>query len=126
MIKKILIVDDNKNNRLLMHDILVYYGYEVIEAVNGSECIELALEHKPDLVLLDIQMPVMDGFETTRLLRSDPRTKDIKLIAQTSFAMKGDREKALASGFDAYVSKPINANELIELIKNMLEGRNDE
>jgi len=126
MANKILVVDDNASNRLLLRDILAYYGYEVIEAVNGREGIETALEQKPAIVLMDIQMPVMNGFEAARLLRSNPRTKEIKLIAQTSFAMKGDRGRIFEAGFDAYVSKPINSAELLGLIEDMLEGSKDE
>lgn len=118
--KKILIVEDDENNRILMRDILRYYGYEVIEAVDGREGIEKAKEHKPELIFMDLQMPVMNGFETLKILRDDPDTKGIKIIAVTSFAMKGDREKALEAGFDDYIAKPINTRQLPEMVKRFL------
>ncbi|TAN43919.1 MAG: response regulator [Nitrospirae bacterium] len=121
MPKKILIADDNDSNRRLLHDILAYYGYEVLDAENGEACISAAVEKSPDLILLDIQMPVMDGFTTARRLREDNRTCAIKLIAQTSFAMKGDSEKAREAGFDAYISKPINIDELLALVEVVLK-----
>jgi len=121
MIKKILIIEDNEQNLTLMKDILTYHRYEVIEADNGKEGVKIARELRPDLILMDIQMPVMDGFTAIKILKGDPVTKNIKIIGVTSYAMKGDREKILASGFDAYFSKPINTRQLPELVKTFLE-----
>lgn len=120
MSKKILLIENNEQNLMLMRDILIYQGYEVIEANNGEEGVRIARELKPDVILMDIQMPVMDGFTAIKILRDDPVTKNIKIIGVTSYAMKGDREKILASGFDAYVSKPINTRQLPELVKKYL------
>jgi CheY-like chemotaxis protein len=120
--KKILVVEDNETNRLLLRDILLYHGYEVIEAEDGSEGVRLAREHMPDLILMDIYMPVMDGIAAGRMLKADARTKSIKIVALTSSAMKGDKEKILAAGFDAYMAKPIDTRELPGLIKSFLEG----
>jgi len=106
---------------MLMRDILTYHGYEVIEANNGKEGVKIARDLIPDLILMDIQMPVMDGFTAIKILRDDPVTRNIRIIGVTSYAMKGDREKILASGFDAYFSKPINTRQLPELVKNFLE-----
>lgn len=120
MPQKILVVEDNEKNRVLFRDILKYHGYEVIEAENGEECVRLAKEHIPALILLDIQMPFMDGFTALKTLKEMPETKDIKVIALTSFAMTGDRDKIMAAGFDDYISKPINTRKLPEIIKKYL------
>ena len=122
MSKKILIVEDILMNRRLIQDILTYHGYEVIEAENGEEAVKIAREQKPDLIIMDLQMPVMNGFEAIKILRSDPVTKDIKVIAVTSFAMAGDREKVLAAGFDDYISKPLNTRELPKLVNRLLSS----
>ncbi|MCL4456186.1 MAG: response regulator [Nitrospirae bacterium] len=120
MNKKILIVEDNEKNRVLIRDVLKYYGYEVIEAVNGEEGIKAAKEKMPDLILMDIQMPVMDGFAAMQALRKDPATKGIKIIALTSFAMKGDKEKVMDAGFDDYIAKPVDTRELPRMIQGIL------
>lgn len=120
MAGKILVVEDNKKNRLLLKDILMYYGYEVIEAVNGEEGVRLAIEHKPDLILMDIQMPVMNGFRAVEALKDNPDTKHIKIVAVTSFAMKGDRKKILKAGFDGYIAKPIDTEQLPEIVKELI------
>jgi two-component system cell cycle response regulator DivK len=112
MSRKILVVEDNEKNRVLIRDILKFHGYEIIEAENGEEGVKKAKEHKPDLILLDIQMPVLDGFGAIEMLRSDPDTKGIKTIALTSFAMKGDKEKIMEAGFDGYMAKPIDTRNL--------------
>ncbi|MDY0191752.1 MAG: response regulator [Desulfuromonas sp.] len=116
----ILVVDDSTANRLMMRDILIYHGYDVLEAQTGEEGIQLVLEAKPEIVLMDIQMPVMDGVTATAKLRQNPDIGDLKIIAITSMAMKGDREKILAAGFDDYVAKPINTRELPLLINKHL------
>lgn len=118
---RILIVEDNENNRILLHDILTFHGYEVALATDGQEGMTLARELRPELILMDIQMPVMDGMTAVALLREDPATQKIKIIALTSFAMKGDKEKYLAAGFDGYLSKPINTRELQENVKVWLK-----
>jgi two-component system cell cycle response regulator DivK len=120
MNRTILIVEDNNNNRLLMSDILSYHGYTVLEAMNGIEGIEKARIYIPDLILLDIQMPVMDGLTAAKILKSDPLTRLIRLIALTSFAMSGDRERILAAGFDDYIAKPIDTREFPLTIKIIL------
>ncbi len=122
MTPTILIVEDNAQNRLLMVDILKVRGYEVLEAHDGAEGIELARKHKPDLILLDMQMPVMDGLEAARRLKADPATKSIKILAVTSFAMKGDRERILAAGCDEYMAKPIDTRQLPIMVRQILGG----
>jgi len=120
MAKKILIVDDNENNRLLLSDILQYRGYEILEAEDGEKGISMAGELKPDLILLDMQMPGIDGFAAAKMLKSDPLTKDIKVIVVTSFAMKGDREKIIALGVDDYVAKPIDTRQFPVLVEKYI------
>jgi two-component system cell cycle response regulator DivK len=118
--KKILVIEDNDKNRMLIRDILQYHAYEVIEAENGKIGVELAIKHLPDLILMDIQMPVMDGFAAIALLKDDPDTKSIKVLALTSFAMKGDKEKIMQAGFDDYIAKPIDTRKLPEIVKKYL------
>ena len=120
MTEKILLIEDNEQNRILMRQILVRKGYDLLEARDGLTGIEMARTHMPALILLDIQMPVMNGFMVIRELQNDVELKKIKVIAVTSFAMKGDREKALQAGFDEYVTKPIDTRTFPELVKQVL------
>lgn len=120
MPKKILVVEDNEKNRRMIRDVLMYHGFEVIEAENGEEGIKMAREYKPDMILKDMQMPVMDGFAAASILKNDPETKGVKIMAVTSFAMIGDKERILAEGADDYISKPINTRELPEKIRKIL------
>ncbi|MHB8845692.1 MAG: response regulator [Nitrospirota bacterium] len=122
MPRKILVVEDNEANRILMRQILRHHGYEVLEASDGAAGLAMAGEHLPDLILLDLQMPVMGGFAVIRELRKTPELSGLKVIAVTSFAMKGDREKALEAGFDEYVTKPIDTRTFAELVKRFLPG----
>jgi two-component system cell cycle response regulator DivK len=117
---KILIVEDNEKNRTLIKDVLEYHGYEVIEAGNGLEGIKIAKENNPDLILMDLQMPVMNGYEAIKIIKTDAEIKYTKIIAITSFAMVGDREKILEAGADEYISKPIDIRQLPEIVKNIL------
>jgi len=121
MSHKILIVEDNDNNRSLFRDILTYHGYEVSVAADGQEGVIQARKLVPDLILMDIQMPGMDGVTAGGILKGDPATSGLKIIALTSFAMRGDLDKFLAAGFDGYLSKPINTRELPDLVKRWLE-----
>jgi two-component system cell cycle response regulator DivK len=117
---RILIVEDNEDNRLLLHDILTARGYEVLEAVNGVEGIAMAGREMPDLILMDIQMPAMNGLEAGKILKQQEATRSIKLVAITSFAMSGDRERILEAGFDGYLSKPIDTRQLPILVGRLL------
>lgn len=108
MKKKILVIEDNEQNLYLIRYILEKNGYEVAAATDGMAGIEAAAAVRPDLILLDIQLPVMDGYTVARRLREDPRTAPIPIVAVTSYAMAGDREKALASGCTGYIEKPID------------------
>ncbi len=119
---KILIVEDNEYNRILLVDILSGNGYEVIEATDGLEGIALAKQLMPDLILMDIQMPSMDGMTACRILKADPATRDMKIIAVTALAMVGDKEAFIAAGFDDYLPKPININEIPDRVIKWLNG----
>ena len=120
---KILIVEDNENNRSLFRDILSFHGHEVSVAKDGQEGVELARIMMPDLILMDIQMPGMDGMSAGCILKGDPATSALRIIALTSFAMQGDEQKFLAAGFDGYLSKPISTRELPVLVQGWLEEK---
>jgi CheY-like chemotaxis protein len=121
---KILVAEDNPSNRELFRELLESWSYEVVEAIDGEAALTLARETNPDAILLDIQMPLLDGYEVLRRLRQDPKLAHLRVMALTAFAMRGDREKALAFGFDAYHSKPINGSVLKKDIEQLLK-RND-
>jgi two-component system, cell cycle response regulator DivK len=111
--EQVLVVEDNEKSMKLFRDVLLATGYRTLEATTGSEAVELAAEHAPDLVLMDIQLPDLDGVQALRQLRADERTAAIPVLAVTAQAMQGDREQFLAAGFDGYVSKPVNVRELV-------------
>ena len=117
---KILVVEDNQDNREMVVKVLKFNGYQVIEAVNGEEGIEKAKTEAPALILLDIYLPKMDGYEVAKRLKADTGLKDIPVIALTAHAMKGNREQALAAGCDGYISKPIDIRELPKQIEQFL------
>jgi two-component system cell cycle response regulator DivK len=107
----VLIVDDNETNVKLARDVLQFAGFRTLEAASGGEGVSLAVEHLPDVILMDIRLPDMDGTEAARQLKQQERTSRIPVVALTSFAMKGDRERFLAEGFDGYLEKPISVTE---------------
>ncbi len=121
MPKQILIIDDNLQNRQLAGDILTFHGYAVTMAGDGLEGIALAERLRPDLILMDIQMPVLDGFAALVKLRENPATRGIKVVALTALAMQGDRQRIMAAGFDGYLAKPINSRELPQAVAQFLE-----
>jgi two-component system cell cycle response regulator DivK len=120
-IPKILVVEDNQDNRELVAKVLKFKGYQVIEAVDGEEAIEKARSETPALILLDIYLPKMDGYEVAKSLKGDRGLKGIQVIALTAHAMKGNREQALAAGCDGYISKPIDIRELPKQIEQFLK-----
>ena len=120
--ESILVVEDNEKNMKLVRDILQATGYHPLEATSGEEALALAAETAPALVLMDIQLPDIDGSEALRRLRSDERTTGIPVVALTAQAMQGDREGFLAAGFDGYLSKPIDVDELIATVRRYCEG----
>ncbi|MBI4589174.1 MAG: response regulator [Candidatus Rokubacteria bacterium] len=117
----ILIVEDNEKNRKLVRDVLQFKGYQTLEAENAEDAIRLAQESHPALILMDIQLPGMNGIEALRHLRADPRTKGIPVIAVTASAMTHDRQKIMAAGFDGYQTKPINVKSFLEAVREMLD-----
>lgn len=121
--KKILIVDDNQDSRELVVKILKNRGYQLIEAIDGEDAFEKAIAERPDLILMDISIPKIDGYEVTRMLKSRNEFKYTPIVALTAHAMKGDREKAMESGCEGYISKPINIHELPEQIKSYLKNK---
>ncbi|MFC2041101.1 response regulator [Chloroflexota bacterium] len=122
MVKTILIVEDDTKNMTLFRDLLQVSGYSTILASGGKEGIELAKAKKPDLILMDIQMPGMDGLEATRILKADATTSGIPVIALTAYAMKGDKERMLEAGCDGYLAKPINTDEFLKEVTEYLSG----
>ena len=121
--RKILVAEDDPASRELLLDILGAWGYDVVEACDGGEALRKIEETGPDLVLLDIQMPVLDGFAVLRQLRQDPRFAALPVVAVTAYAMRGDREKTLKAGFNAYLSKPVDATALRTRIEQLLNER---
>jgi CheY-like chemotaxis protein len=123
MSRKILVVEDNDRSRRLLRILLKAKGYEVIEAATGREAMNYLKDQKPDLILMDIQLPSTDGLALTKEIRNRTETRDIPIIAVTAYAMKGDRERILGAGCNAYISKPINTRELPLLIADLLKAR---
>ena len=120
---RILVVEDNERNLKLVRDVLQYAGYDVIAARSGEQGVALAKERVPDLVLMDLQLPAMDGAEALRMLRDDPLTRAIPVVAVTAFAMKDDRERALDAGFDSYIEKPISVRALTDQVRGFLDRK---
>jgi two-component system cell cycle response regulator DivK len=120
MSKRILVVEDQEDLRAILRDLLTASDYAVIEAVDGRVGVEKAQAERPDLILMDIQLPVLDGYEAMRRIRSDPNLEKTPIIAVSSFAMKGDEEKARASGCDGYVTKPYSPMQLLRMIRGFL------
>ena len=120
---KILIVEDNPRNMRLMELLLRGSGYTLLRATDGEEALVMAAREQPDLILMDVQLPRLSGLEAARRLRRIPVFKCIPIIAVTAYAMKGEREKLIAAGFDGYLSKPVNARELREVIAEKLGQR---
>jgi two-component system cell cycle response regulator DivK len=118
--KKILVVEDTEDNRQILRDLLGMAGYDMIEANDGAEGVSQATEHKPDLILMDIQMPVMDGYEATRRIKANPELKSIPIVAVTSYALSGDEEKARAAGCDAYIAKPYSPRQMLAKVRQIL------
>lgn len=118
--KKILIVEDNELNMKLFHDLLEVHGYETLQTKDGREALQLAREHRPDLILMDIQLPEVSGLEVTKWIKADDDLKEIPVIAVTAFAMKGDEEKIRSGGCEAYIAKPISVNSFLETIQTVL------
>jgi len=122
---RILIAEDNEKNMKLFRDVLQVSGFETLEATTGEQAIELATQHAPDLVLMDIQLDGMDGLTALRRLREDERTASTPVVALTALAMTWDRERFLEAGFDGYMSKPVDVVDFIGMVKRHCTGRGD-
>ncbi len=120
---KILIAEDNATNRELFRELLEARGYDVEEACDGPEALRMLEQSQPDIVLLDIGMPVLDGFAVVRAIRANSRLADLPVLAVTAYAMQGDRERIIESGFDGYLSKPINGKSLADELARLLDKR---
>jgi two-component system cell cycle response regulator DivK len=118
--KTILVVEDNELNMKLFHDLLEVQGYDILQTGNGDEAFDLALEHRPDLILMDIQLPEKSGLDVTREIKAEPAIRDIPVIAVTAFAMKDDEERIRAAGCDDYLAKPISVTAFLEKVKRVL------
>ena len=118
--KKVLIVEDNELNMKLFHDLLEVHGYETLQTRDGREALEMARQHRPDLILMDIQLPEVSGLDVTRWIKADETLKRIPVIAVTAFAMKGDEEKIRNGGCEAYIAKPISVTNFLETIERVL------
>ena len=120
MSKRILVIEDQEDNRRILRDLLTSVGYELIEAVTGDVGVAMAETHRPDLILMDIQLPGLDGYEATRRIKANPALRPIPIIAVTSFALSGDDIKAYEAGFDGYVTKPYSPRQLLAKIREYL------
>ena len=120
MAKTVLIVEDNELNMKLFNDLLEASGYRTLQTRNGFEAIELARRHRPDLILMDIQLPEVSGLDVTRWIKEDDELRSIPIIAVTAFAMKGDEERIRAGGCEAYISKPISVTKFLETVRHYL------
>ena len=119
----ILVVEDNEMNMRLMSDLLAYYGHQVLEAANGLQAMMMVHQHPIDLVLMDMQMSIMNGFECVKMLRANEKTAGIKIVAVTSFAMDEEKSQILATGVDEFISKPIDTREFPKIVENLLERK---
>ena len=120
MSNRILVVEDQEDNRRIVRDLLTTTDFEVTEAENGEEALAAVARQRPDLILMDIQLPVMDGYEATRRIKADPALREIPIIAVTSYALSGDEEKARAAGCDDFVPKPYSPRQLLAKIRKFL------
>jgi CheY-like chemotaxis protein len=122
VVQKLLLVEDNEDNRIIYSTVLRHIGYTVIEAQDGVQAIALARSELPDLILMDISLPEVDGWEATRILRADPATRDIPIIALTAHALADDRERATAVGFTAYLAKPVEPRAVAAEVRRWIGG----
>jgi two-component system cell cycle response regulator DivK len=122
MSKRVLVVEDQEDNRQILRDLLTSADFEVIEAVDGEAGLVAAANHRPDLILMDIQLPGLDGYEATRRIKADAALRAIPVIAVTSYGLAGDADKALAAGCDAYISKPYSPRQLLAKVREYLSS----
>jgi two-component system cell cycle response regulator DivK len=122
--KRVLIVEDTEDNRRILRDLLTTAGFDLVEATDGASGVELAGRVRPDLILMDIQLPVIDGYEATRRIKADPALSHIPIIAVTSYALSGDEVKAAEAGCDAYVAKPFSPRQLLAKVQSFIGDGN--
>jgi two-component system, cell cycle response regulator DivK len=120
MTQRILVVEDQEDNRRIIRDLLTSAGYALVEATDGEAGVRLARTERPDLILMDIQLPVVDGYEATRRIKADPELRAIPIVVVTSYALSGDDVKAMEAGSDAYVAKPFSPRQLLATIRRFL------
>ena len=120
MSQRILIVEDTEDNRQIIRDLLTSFDYELLEAVDGAEGVAMAQTHRPDLILMDIQLPVIDGYEATRQIRAIPELAGVPIVAVTSYALSGDEAKTREAGCDGYIAKPFSPRQLLAKIREFL------
>ena len=120
MAKKVLIVEDNELNMKLFHDLLEAHGYDTLQTKDGMEALKIARAHRPDLILMDIQLPEVSGLEVTKWIKEDDDLRSIPIIAVTAFAMKGDEERIREGGCEAYISKPISVTHFLDTIRRLM------
>lgn len=124
MSKTVLIVEDNELNMKLFHDLLDAHGYQTLQTKDGMEALAMVRQHRPDLILMDIQLPEVSGLEVIKWIKEDDNLRSIPVVAVTAFAMKGDEEKMREGGCDAYIAKPISVGKFIETVKHFLDTKN--
>ena len=120
MTKRILVIEDTEDNRRIIRDLLTSAGYEILEALSGEEGVAMAAQHRPDLILMDIQLPELDGYEATRQIKAQPALRHIPVIAVTSYALSGDEAKTRAAGCDAYIAKPFSPRQLLAKVRELI------
>ena len=120
MSKRILVIEDTEDNRRILRDLLTNAGFELVEAVDGEKGVAAAATEGPDLILMDIQLPVIDGYEATRRIKANPATRHIPIIAVTSYALSGDDAKARAAGCDGYITKPFSPRQILATVRGFL------
>ncbi len=118
--RRILVVEDQEDNRRILRDLLTSRGYDIVEAEDGEKGLAMAHDRRPDLILMDVQIPLLDGYEVTRRLKADPALRKIPIIVVTSYALSGDESRARAAGCNAYVSKPYSARQLLAKIQEFI------
>lgn len=122
---KVLIVEDNYMNKVLVKEILTLDGYDIVEARSGTEALKVMATDRPDIILMDLHLPEMDGITATRIIKSEERNRSIPILALTASAMKGEEEKILSKGFDGYVAKPIERKKLLDTISRSLHAKKE-
>jgi two-component system cell cycle response regulator DivK len=120
MTRRVLVVEDQEDNRAILRDLLAHAGYEVVEVGDGEKALPAAAKHHPDVILMDIQLPLLDGYEATRRIKANPELKAIPIVAVTSYALSGDEQKTRDAGCDAYIAKPYSPRQMLAKVREIL------